>query len=460
MTEQNHPEPVTEQKVSSPKWNWTTKLIVGLVLVAIGFFFLIRFQDILGPILLSFILAYLIYPAANFLSKKIKIGWRSAVSLIYLVTVLVLLALLTWGGFAIIQQVQNLVSFIENNLTELPALLQNLANQTIKIGRFELSLSFLNNQGITDQIISTVQPLLGKAGNLLGKVFSGGASLIFWIVLILLISYFILAETGGGNNSLLKIKIPNYEEDLKRMGKELGIIWNAFIRGQLIVISIAILIFSIVLGTLGVQYFLGLALIAGLGRLIPYVGAWIAWISYGLVAVLQNQTPFGLTPFWFMVLVVIIALIIDQILDNFLQPKVMGNALHVHPGAVLVATLIGANLLGVIGVILAAPVLASLQLLSKYAVKKLTDMPPWEDLDNRPTVKQSRWWKITRKTTRKFWKWIKKTATRFWIWVKITAAHLWSTLKKGFNLLRQKIKKQSDVNDQNPPHSPDANKKI
>ncbi len=407
MTEQDHPIPNPSPKPTSPKWNWTTKLVVGMVLAAIGFFFLIRFQNILGPLLLSFIIAYLIYPAANFVHKKMKIGWRGSVTIIYLIIALVLLAILTWGGFTIVEQVQNLIAFIQKNITELPALLQNLSDQSIKIGQFELSLSFLNNSNIVDQAISTVQPLLGSAGNLVGKVVSGGANLIFWMILTLLVSYFILAETGGVNNSLLSIKLPGYEEDVRRMGKELSLIWNAFIRGQLIVISVAIIVFSIVLGSLGMQYFFGLALIAAFGRLIPYVGAWITWITYGLVALLQAQTPFGLTPFWYMVLVVVIALIVDNILDNILVPKVMSNALRVHPAAVLVAALIGANLLGIVGVILAAPVLASLQLIFKYAIKKLTDMNPWEDLDNRSPMPQSRWWIF-----------VKKKSTRFGAWAK------------------------------------------
>ena len=408
MTEQDHPVTDPSSKPTSPKWNWTTKLVVGLVLAAIGFFFLIRFQNILGPLLLSFIIAYLIYPAADFFRKKMKIGWRGAVTIFYLIIALVLLAMLTWGGFTIVEQVQNLIAFIQKNITELPALLQNLADQSIKIGQFELSLSFLNNNNIVDQAISTIQPLLGSAGNLVGKVISGGANLVFWMVLTLLVSYFILAETGGVNNSLLKITLPGYEEDIRRMGKELSLIWNAFIRGQLIVISVAVIVFSIILGSLGMQFFFGLALIAAFGRLIPYVGAWITWISYGLVALLQAQTPFGLTPFWYMVLVVVIALIVDNILDNILVPKVMSNALRVHPAAVLLAALIGANLLGIVGVILAAPVLASLQLFFKYAIKKLTDMNPWEDLDNRSPIPRSRWWKFIRKISTRFRTWIKR----------------------------------------------------
>jgi len=397
---------------NSPKWNWTTKLVIGLVLAAALFFMLIRFQNILGPVLLSFIISYLIYPVANFLHKKLKIGWRASVSIIYIIIALVILALLTWGGISLIQPVQNLINFIQNNINELPALIENLADQSIMIGEREISLSFLGNTQLVNQAISAVQPLLGKAGTLVGKIFSSGANLIFWIILMLLISYFVLAETEGIAGRLIHINLPGYEDDIKRMGRELSFIWNAFIRGELIVITTAIIVYTIILGTLGVQYFFVLALVAAFGRLIPYVGAWVSWISYGLVALLQANTPFGLTPFWYMVIVVAISLIVDNVLDNVLVPKVMSNALRVHPAAILLGALIGAQLLGVIGVILAAPVLASLQLIFRYLINKLTDTDPWEDLDNKAPIKQSRWWVWLGKQANKFKNWVKRIFRR------------------------------------------------
>lgn len=412
MTTQNNLTPKPNSDPSLPHWNWTTKLVVALILAATGMFFLARFQNILGPVLMSFILAYLIHPVSSFIQKKLKISWRGSVTIVYIILALAFIALLTWGGLALFEQIQNLIEFIQNNISELPALLANLASQKLNIGPFEISLAFLNSSDILSQAVNAIQPFLGQAGSLMGKIVSGGASLIFWMVLILLISYFILSETEGEAGRLITLKIPGYQEDMKRMGQELSIIWNSFIRGQLIVILVAVVAFTILLGSMGLQYFFGLALIAALGRFIPYVGAWITWITYGLVALLQNSTPFGLTPFWYAVLIIILALIVDNILDNILVPKVMSNALRVHPAAILLAALIGASLLGVIGVILAAPVLASLQLIVRYLIKKLTDKDPWEDLNEPPPVKRSKVWVLLGRGFNKTKNWIKNLFKR------------------------------------------------
>ena len=74
------------------------------MLVALGIWLLVQFQNFLGTIILTFIIAYLFYPVANLLQKFLKIRWRLAVFLIYLVVVLAVLALLTWGGLALIDQ--------------------------------------------------------------------------------------------------------------------------------------------------------------------------------------------------------------------------------------------------------------------------------------------------------------------------------------------------------------------
>jgi len=99
----------------SPNWNWTTKLVFGLALVAIVVYVLVQFQDFLGPLISAFILAYLLHPVAGFMQRKLKIPWRISVTIIYIFLVIAILGLLTWGGFAIVEQVQNLISFIESS---------------------------------------------------------------------------------------------------------------------------------------------------------------------------------------------------------------------------------------------------------------------------------------------------------------------------------------------------------
>lgn len=365
---------------SSPKWTWTTKLVATLTIVAIIAFFIVRFSNLLGPLLLVAILYYLFYPLADHLRRWFKIPWRVAVTIIYLLVVLILAGLLTLGGFALVEQLQSLITFLDKTINDLPQTIANLQSQVLVFGPFRYDLSQSDLGSISNQILSVVEPLLGRIGGLLGTFATGAASGLGWLAFVLIISYFVLAETGGIPNSILTFNIPGYGSDLRRLVDKLGNIWNSFLRGQLIIIGITIVLYSILLGSLGVHYYIGLACLAGLARLVPYVGPFVAWTTYGLVTYFQGSTIFGLTEWGYVILVIAIAMVTDYILDNFVNTKIMSNALKVHPAAVLLAALIGANLIGFVGVLLAAPVLATLKLFSQYTTRKLFDLDPWEGI--------------------------------------------------------------------------------
>ena len=83
----------TEPEKNSPLWSSTTKMVVSLALSALLVIVVIRFSNILGPLIMSVVLAYLLYPLANFFRTKLKISWRFSVSIIYLVLLIIFLGL-------------------------------------------------------------------------------------------------------------------------------------------------------------------------------------------------------------------------------------------------------------------------------------------------------------------------------------------------------------------------------
>jgi predicted PurR-regulated permease PerM len=222
-------------------------------------------------------------------------------------------------------------------------------------------------------------------GNLVGAIASGAAEVVGWLFFVLLVSYFILVESGGVPGRIINVNLPGFTADIRRMSVELGRIWNAFLRGQFLIIIITILVYSAVLTVLGVRYALGLALLAGFARFIPYVGPAIAWTTFGLVSYFQVTHPFGINPFLYTIIVVGTSLLMDGLLDNLVATRIMARALKIHPAAVLVAALILANLIGLVGVVLASPVVATLKLFLRYTVRKLFDQDPWAGFEEEET---------------------------------------------------------------------------
>jgi predicted PurR-regulated permease PerM len=127
-----------------------------------------------------------------------------------------------------------------------------------------------------------------------------------------------------------------------------------------------------------------------------------------LVTFFQPFKLFGMDPLYYTLLVFLIALFIDQIFDNIVSPRIMADALRVHPAAVLVAAIISASLLGVLGVVIAAPMLATLQLFGQYTIRKMFDLNPWPPQEPRPLspprtkplVRLVAWWKSVRRKPR------------------------------------------------------------
>jgi len=379
MSENQMTEP---QPSASPSWGATTKLVVALTIVAMVAALLIKFQSIISPLLIALVLAYLFHPVASFLQRRLHFSWGASVGLIYLLIVVVLLTLLTLGGVGLVQQVQSVVTIAQDGLKTLPALIENVSGQVIQLGPFKLDFSTLDLRDLSSQVLGMVQPLLSQTGSLVSTVAGGAANFLGWTLFVLLVSYFAMAETGGLRDRIFNVEIPGYTHDLERLGRELGRIWNAFLRGQIIIFVLAVAVYTVLLSVLGVRYAIGLAFLAGLARFVPYVGPALNWLVLVLVAYFQAYKLFGLAPLHYTLLVVALALIIDQIFDNFVSPRILSSALKVHPAAVLVAAIIAANLLGILGVVVAAPILATVTLFWQYTMRKLLDLNPWPEKES------------------------------------------------------------------------------
>lgn len=369
-----------------PHWSNSTKLIVSFTMVAIVAGMLIKFQKILPPLIIMIIVAYLFNPLADFLARKLHIGWKPAVTVIYLLAVVGLLGLLTLGGVGLVQQIQNLLNVLQENIKNLPALFNSISGRVFYFGPFSLDLSKVNFGALGEQLLGSIQPVLGTTGSMVGTIASGAADFLGWTLFVLLVSYFVLIESNGLWKGILQFNIPGYQHDLERMGVELTKIWNAFLRGQLFVMSLAAIVYAIALSFLGISYSLGLALLAGLARFVPYAGPFTLYVILAMVSYFQDYKLFGLQPWAYTLVVIGTSIMIDGIADNFIMPRIMASTLKVHPAAVLVAAIVSLDLLGILGVIIAAPMLATLQLIGRYFMRKLFDLDPWGGMDESPPL--------------------------------------------------------------------------
>jgi predicted PurR-regulated permease PerM len=208
--------------------------------------------------------------------------------------------------------------------------------------------------GGTDAVTTVVGAIWG---------FVGG---IFGIVTILIVAFYLLVDAENILRAVVRL-FPRQErarvrDATRRAGEKV----SAWMTGQLMLGAIIGTTAAIGLSILGVPYFSVLALIAGIGELIPIVGPLLAAIPAVVVAFsVSPATALGVAVFFFLQ---------QQVENHVLVPKVMSHQVGISPVLVILALLIGGSLLGLVGAILAVPTAAILQvLLQELLVEASTD---------------------------------------------------------------------------------------
>jgi predicted PurR-regulated permease PerM len=378
---------LNQESKQSPTWGTTTKLLVGLTIVAILAGMFLYYRSIFSAIVFAVILSYLIQPVVKFLSDKTFLSWRAATALVFVFLLLFLLGGMTGAGIALAQQLSGLVRLLQDFTADLPRIAADLSDY---LGRFGLLGEVIDLQDLANRLLETVQPLLRQAGSLVGSLATGAAVSIGRVFFVLFISYFMVSESNKVKE-IQNISIPEYEYDLGRLSRQLRQIWDAFFRGQLIIFLLVFVVYLIILTALGVRYAVILAAMTGLAIFVPYVGAWTTAIVMAVVTILQPSNYFGLEAWQYTILVLGISFAVNFVFDNYITPKFFGNTLDIHPAAVLIAALMAASLLGLLGIFIAAPVFATVKLVGIYVIRKLLDLDPWPEPEEEWKKMQYPW---------------------------------------------------------------------
>ena len=120
-----------------------------------------------------------------------------------------------------------------------------------------------------------------------------------------------------------------------------------------------------------------LGLLAGLLEFLPVIGPVVSAGVAVLVALFQSANPWAMSPWLFAVIVLAAMIVLQQLENAVLVPRIVGDALDLHPLVVMIGVLMGASLGGLLGAVLAAPVLASLKLYGVYVWRKMLGLPPF-----------------------------------------------------------------------------------
>jgi predicted PurR-regulated permease PerM len=360
----------------------------------------------IAPLALAFILTYLLRPVVAFLVARSGLSWHVAVGVLYLVVIIMLISLLTAAGIAIIQQTQGLITSVSQIASsDLPLQLQRVLSAPVQlgpflfdlsrpfsIGPFHFDLSNIDWQALLNPILGAVQPALSQTGTVISNLAGRTAETLGWMLFILIISFYLLFDTHRLAGSFEGMLPPDYTYDARRMVGALVPIWNAFLRGQITLALIMGTLIGVTMTLLGVPYGLVIGLLGGLLQFVPIVGPLIYGTTSIAIVLFQPGTWLGIGPVGHAIIVLVGIVVLQEISDNILVPRVLGSSLHLHPVAMLVFALIAANLAGLVGLLLSAPTLATLRLFGRYVYCKLFDLDPWPEAPPIPHPPIERAW--------------------------------------------------------------------
>lgn len=386
------PRPASDPP-ASPRWNSLTKFLVALVIFLLVGSLLAQFSSLAGPVIFCAILTYLLSPLAEALHQRLRLPWQTAVNLTYLGLVAALVGVLTVAGIAIEQQIVGLYNAVLEISADLPGFLEtNVFGRSFTIGPFVIAPGNLDLQPLYDQLLSAIQPALSQTGSLVGSIASGTATFLGWFLLILLVSYYLMHDFQRLLPGLERAVPAGYAYDVRRLAAELGPIWNAYLRGQVILALIIGAMVGVTMTLLGVRYGPVLGLVSVVAEFIPYVGPTLSALVGALIGLFQGSNWLGLSPVVYALVILGMYTLLQQIQGNVFYPRIMGSSLGLHPAVILFGAIVMAQLLGFVGLLLAAPLLATLKLFGRYIYRKLFDLDPWpEPLTPPPAPKPPEW---------------------------------------------------------------------
>jgi predicted PurR-regulated permease PerM len=315
-------------------------LVAAAVVGALYVAYLIR--DVIGLFLIALFFAVAIAPAVNWLDRRSVPRW-----LAILIVYLGIAASIFGIGLLIVPP---LVNGVEDLSGDLPGYVEDLRdNETFR--------DYDDRYQITEKLTQQAEELptkLGDAAGTLRDVTVGVFTRFVQLFSILVITFFLVKDGHRMLEFCYRQLPPERARRARRIADDTSDAVAGYVFGNFVISVLAGLVTYVTLRILGVPFATPLAILFAFFDLIPLVGATLGGILVGIV-VAFTHFPVGLIV-WAAVLIVY-----QQIENNLIQPYVYGRAVQLHPLVVIVAILIGAALLGVLGALMAIPAAAALQ---------------------------------------------------------------------------------------------------
>ena len=342
-------EAVTPRVRKAAAWAW--RLVVLAAAAAVLFWLIQRFVVIVVPLALALILTALFLPAVDWLHRR-RVPRSLAVILVFLLGLGALGGLLT---FVVTRFIEGLPHLVDQITVSIDSLRDWAANGPLELGQ----------QQINNAVDSAIGTLQQRQAEITSGVMSTASALAKFVTGFFITIFMLIVFLHGGRSIyefVTRIVPVQVRERVRDAGRSGFTTLTGYVQGTFVVALVDGIGIGIGLLVLGIPLALPLASLVFLGAFVPFVGAMVTGFLAVVIAVLAKGWLYGLFTLG-------LVLAVQQLEGNVLQPLIMGRAVRLHPLAVLVALTAGGVVAGIIGVLLAVPLLAFLD----HAVRSLLD---------------------------------------------------------------------------------------
>jgi predicted PurR-regulated permease PerM len=335
------------------QYNWTFWRVVWATLVlaclALGFWLLYRFNQVVFILFIAIVIGTILRPVVIWLNQR-GLPQRVGVILVYLLLLALLVGFVLLLAPLIVEQGTTITAALPEYYQNLRQGIIDNPNPMVRSLRTVLPITL----SWPAPVQQTGQELLDSAGQVLGYL-ALAANSVFTVVAILLLSFYWTLDGPRLIRSGLLLARAGRREGIRELVSAMEEKVGAYIAGQgilmLAVGSMALAAYSLI----GLPYVLVLALVAGVMEAIPIIGPMLGAIPAVLVALTLGPDK--------LIWVIVATVIIQQLENSILVPRIMRRAVGVNPFVTLLALFAFGSLLGVAGAIMAIPIAAIMQIL-------------------------------------------------------------------------------------------------
>ncbi|HET7330862.1 AI-2E family transporter [Dyella sp.] len=326
------------------------------IIVAIGLLIWLL-APVLMPFAIAAMLAYLSDPLADRL-ERLGLGRTLAVSIVFVVLILVICAVLLLLVPLIARQIENLVQ-------NFPTYVEWGRDKAVPWLQTKLHLD--PKAFDTDRLVEQIKEHIGSIGSVLGTLSRSGLGVVAWltnVVLIPVVWFYLLRDWDRMVAWIDRMLPRSVEPTVAHLAHESDVVLGAFVRGQLLVMLALAIYYGVALTLVGITVGPLIGMVAGLLSFVPYLG-FITGFGAAIIASLVQHGD------WPHLLMVVGVFVVGQLLEGYvLVPRLVGEKIGLHPVAVIFAVLAGGYLFGFLGVLLALPAASVILVLLRYLAQR------------------------------------------------------------------------------------------